>query len=80
MHREEECAELVPCPWCKDAPVLCSDGFGDHWVACSNYSLPSANGHVCPVCPLAKASKETLKPNALWSREEAIRKWNAVSH
>jgi hypothetical protein len=79
MHREESCSELEPCPWCKDYPVLCSDGLGDHWVRCQNAGLPSESGHTCPVCPVARAHKETLKTRAMWTREEAINKWNSFA-
>jgi hypothetical protein len=78
MHREEKCPDLIPCPWCKDAPVLCSDGLGDNWVECSNKALPSASGHSCPVCPVARADKETLKSGVAWTREQAIEKWNGA--
>jgi hypothetical protein len=75
MTFSEECEELAVCPWCKDRPMLCSDGLEDYWVACRNYALPSE--HTCPVAPVARSSHETLKvPAPRWSREEAIRKWN----
>ena len=77
MHREEECPDLIPCPWCKCSPVLCSDGFGDHWVECCNAALPSDSGKTCPVCPKSRAAKTTLEfPKPIWTRDEAIKQWN----
>lgn len=78
MHIEQGCEELVDCPWCGDAPVLCEDGLGNHWVACNNNALPSVSGHTCPVCPVARADKETLRAGAIWTREVAIQKWNSL--
>jgi hypothetical protein len=78
MHREKHCDELIPCPWCKDAPVLCDDGLGNHWVSCLNAALPSDSGRTCPVCPVARADKETLRSRAIWTREQAIVKWNSM--
>ncbi len=79
MYLEESCSELEPCPWCKDDPILCSDGFCNYWVECQNSSLPSESGRTCPVCPRAWATKETLKVGAVWTREQAIEKWNSLA-
>jgi hypothetical protein len=80
MYQQIECEELIPCPWCGDQPVLCDDGLGRIWVECVNLALPSDSGRTCPVCPVARSDKETLRlPAPRWTRAEAIAKWNGMA-
>ena len=80
IYIQRDCDDLEPCPWCGDKPVLCSDGVGgswNHWVECRNRSLSSESRKTCPVCPVARADKETLSSGVSWMREKAIEKWNS---